>query len=360
VRVVFTVLDALPARHVGPDHTPVLYELAQRGGLARDGALAVMTSATYPNHATFATGAAPQQHGIVSNWIPESGGVVPAWKRGPRVPTLFDACAAARRTSAAVFGDQHLVGVMGATTANSHWPPDGEPPDGARLDAMGYIDDRDTVDQLVDVLDANADLVVAQINGPDTAAHLFGPDADDAFAGYRETDTQLARVREHIAWDDTVWILVSDHDQETVDAGAPVDLQSEIRQRGLDLFALPEGNASLVCGAGALDAQAWLADVDGVAGAEPYALADAALECCLAWTERGRAFGFEGMPTRAGTHGGPRTRAQVAAVTGGHAAVEPLARAVERGPVHAADWAPTIVELLDLELPTATGRSLLG
>ena len=360
MRVVFTVLDALPARHVGPDHTPVLYELAQRGGLARDGALAVMTSATYPNHATFATGTAPQQHGIVSNWIPESGGVVPAWKRGPRVPTLFDACAAARRTSAAVFGDQHLVGVMGATTANSHWPPDGEPPDGARLDAMGYIDDRDTVDQLVDVLDANADLVVAQINGPDTAAHLFGPDADGAFAGYRETDAQLARVREHIAWDETVWILVSDHDQETVDAGAPVDLQSEIRQRGLDLFALPEGNASLVCGAGALDSQQWLTDVGGVSGAEPYALADAALECCLAWTVRGRAFGFEGMPARAGTHGGPRTRAQVAAVTGGHAAVEPLARAVERGPVHAADWAPTIVELLDLELPTATGRSLLG
>ena len=57
MRVVFTVLDALPARHVGPDHTPVLFDLAMRGGLARDGALAVMTSATYPNHAPFATGA---------------------------------------------------------------------------------------------------------------------------------------------------------------------------------------------------------------------------------------------------------------------------------------------------------------
>jgi hypothetical protein len=46
-------------------------------------------------------------------------------------------------------------------------------------------------------------------------------------------------------------------------------------------------------------------------------------------------------------------------VTGGHAAVEPLARAVEGGPVHATDWAPTIAELLGLELRTATGRSLL-
>jgi hypothetical protein len=359
VRVVFTVLDALPARHVGAEHTPVLYDLASHGGLARDGARAVMTSATYPNHATFATGAEPRQHGIVSNWIPESSGVVPAWKRGPLVPTLFDACAAGRRTSAAVFGDQHLVGVMGATKADSHWPPDGKPPDGARLDAMGYIDDRDTVEQLVGVLDAGPDLLVAQINGPDTAAHLFGPDADGALAGYRETDALLADVRDHIAWDDTVWIIVSDHDQETVDADAPVDLQGEIRARGLELFALPEGNASLVCGAGALDAQQWLAAVEGVAGAEPFTLTDASLECCLAWTERGRAFGFEGAPTRAGTHGGPRTRAQVAAVTGGHAAVEPLARALEAGSVHATDWAPTIAELLALELGTATGRSLL-
>jgi arylsulfatase A-like enzyme len=360
VRVLFTVLDALPARHVSAEHTPVLYDLASRGGLARDGALAVMTSATYPNHATFATGAAPQQHGIVSNWIPESGGVVPAWKRGPGVPTLFDACATARRTSAAVFGDQHLVGVMGAAKANSHWPPSGKPPDDARLDAMGYIDDRDTVEQLVDVLDAGADLVVTQINGPDTAAHLFGPDSDDAFAGYRDTDALLAEVRDHIVWDDTVWVLVSDHDQETVDPDAPVDLQGEIRTRGLDLFALPEGNASLVCGVGALDARQWLAEIDGVAGTEPFVLTDGALECCLAWTERGRAFGYEGAPTRAGTHGGPRTRAQVAAVTGGHAAVEPLARAVEVGPVHAADWAPTIAALLGLDLPAATGRSLLS
>ena len=51
---------------------------------------------------------------------------------------------------------------------------------------------------------------------------------------------------------------------------------------------------------------------------------------------------------------------KVAAVSGGHAAVGPLGRAVERGPVNAADWAPTIAQLLDLDLPTATGRSLLG
>ncbi len=360
MRVVFTVLDALPPRHVGADHTPVLHGLARSGGWAVGGARAVMTSATYPNHATFSTGAAPSDHGVVSNWVPEPGRVVPSWKLGPRVPTLFDACRAGGRTSAAVLGDQHLVGVMGAEVADRHWPPGGQPPEGTRLDAMGYADDRDTVVEIVDALDAAPDLVISHLNGPDTFAHLFGPDSEGALAGYRETDALLAVMREHIMWDDTVWILVSDHDQETVVVREPVDLQAEINRRGLALFALPEGNASLVCGDGAIRARHWLDDVDGVAGSARFALADDRLECCLVWAQPGRAFGYTGDQTRMGTHGGPRTRGQVAVVAGGHPAVEHLARAVDEAPVLAADWAPTIAALLDVPLPSATGRALLG
>ena len=209
---------------------------------------------------------------------------------------------------------------MGATTADRHWPPDGAPPDGTRLDAMGYVDDRDTVLQIVDALDAAPDLLVSHLNGPDTAAHLYGPDSDGALAGYRDTDAVLAVMREHIDWDETVWILVSDHDQENVTVREPVDLQAEIGRRGLELFALPEGSASLVCGEGAEQARAWLTDVDGVAGTASFTLASTsdALECCLVWSEPGRAFGFTGEETRLGTHGGPRTRAQVAVVAGGH------------------------------------------
>jgi arylsulfatase A-like enzyme len=356
--VVFTVLDALPARHVSAQHTPVLHELASGGGWVRDGARAVMTSATYPNHATFATGTVPTDHGIVTNWVPEVGRVVPAWKRGPSVPTLFDAARAAGRASAAVLGDQHLVGVMGATAADAHWPPNGVPPDGTRLDAMGYADDRDTAVEIVAALESDAELVVAHLNGPDTYAHLFGPDSEDALAGYHDTDALLAVMREHLSWDDTVWIIASDHDQEPVHEREPVDLQGEAERRGLPLFALPEGSASLVCGDGALDADRWLREVDGVEGTEPFPLAGG-LDCLLAWCAPGRAFGFGDTPTRQGTHGGPRTCAQVAVVAGGHDAAGALANAVERGVVGAADWAPTIAALLELDLPTASGRVLV-
>ena len=82
----------------------------------------------------------------------------------------------------------------------------------------------------------------------------------------------------------------------------------------------------MVCGDGALDAARWLPEVDGVEGTAPFHLADAELEACLAWCVPGRTFGFRELPTEPGTHGSPRTRTQVAVVTGGHPAAARLAR----------------------------------
>ena len=116
----------------------------------------------------------------------------------------------------------------------------------------------------------------------------------------------------------------------------------------------------MVCGDGAHDARRWLTEVDGVEGTAPFPVADPESRVLPGVVGApGRAFGFEEMGTELGTHGGPRTRSQVAVVTGGHPAVRPLAGALADRPVTAADWAPTVAALLDLDLPTATGRSLL-
>jgi Type I phosphodiesterase / nucleotide pyrophosphatase len=360
VKVVFTVLDALPARHVGEAHTPVLTALAREAGTEPGTARAVMTAATYPNHATFATGARPRDHGIVTNYVPHTGGLTPAWELGPAVPTLFDACRAAGRSSAAVVGDQCLIGVMGARRADTHWPPNGEIPPGARRDAHDYIHDADTVVELLAAIDARPDLVVSQLNASDTAAHVHGPDSDPALGAYRETDARLAIVRDHLDWNDTVWIVVSDHDQETVVDPEPVDLRADFARRGVDLFALPEGSATVVCGDGAVEAARWLPEVDGVEGTAPLHLADPGLDACLAWCVPGRTFGFAELATEPGTHGSPRTRTQVAVVTGGHPLVPRLARAAAARRVSAVDWAPTIAALLALHLPHACGRSLIA
>ena len=359
MKVVFTVLDALPARHVGERHTPVLTALAHEAGAAPGQGRAVMTAATYPNHATFATGARPQEHGIGTNYVPRTGGFTPAWELGPAVPTLFDACRDTGRSSRAVVGDQCLIGVMGARVADAHWPPNGEMPADARRDAHDYIDDADTIVELLRAVDARPDLVVSQLNAPDTAAHVHGPDSDAALTAYRETDALLASVRAHLDWHDTVWIIVSDHDQETVVDREPLDLRPAFARRGVDLFALPEGSATVVCGEGARDAAQWLLEVEGVEGTAPFHLADAGLEACLAWCVPGRTFGFQELPTEPGTHGGPRTRTQVAVVTGGHPAAARLASRTSTRTVSAVDWAPTIATMLELELPHASGRSML-
>ena len=107
---------------------------------------------------------------------------------GRRAPTVFDVAARAGMSSAAVLGDHHLVGAMGAAAADSCWPADGRFGPDVRRDALDYADDAATAEQIAAVLERPPDLVVAQLNGPDTAAHLYGPDSAEAFEAYHYTD----------------------------------------------------------------------------------------------------------------------------------------------------------------------------
>src|SRR6476619_4552439 len=102
VKVVLLVLDAQPHRHVSAEVTPVLAGLVAEGGAAPSGGRAVLTSATYPNHASFATGTDAVGHGLYANHVVRDGRVRRAYDVGPSAPTLFDACRDARRTAVAV------------------------------------------------------------------------------------------------------------------------------------------------------------------------------------------------------------------------------------------------------------------
>src|SRR5204863_230648 len=98
----------------------------------------------YPNHATFATGVDPTVHRLLANWVVVDGRPLPSNEVGPAVPTIFDACRGAGRTSTAVVGDQHLIGVMGARGADEHWPVNGvgdDPSNGVWLDDVDGVTD---------------------------------------------------------------------------------------------------------------------------------------------------------------------------------------------------------------------------
>jgi hypothetical protein len=253
--------------------------------------------------------------------------------------------------------------VTGAAAAERAWPPGGRQPETVAADAYGYTGDAAVADVLTGVLADPPDLTVAQLNGPDTAAHVHGPDSDAAIAAYRETDAQLGRLREALApvWDELVWIVVSDHDQEQVLPAEPIDLVAAAAEAGLALQVAHEGNAAVLAGPD-LARRHLLAAVDGVEGVGLLPGRDGAGPdgVGLAWARPGRHFAAGGRPLLAGAHGGPRNRAQVAVVAGGHPAVAAIAAGLAAAGVQAADWAPTVAALLELRLPDAGGRSLLG
>jgi hypothetical protein len=329
---------------------PELAELARQGAWCRAGAIGVVPTSTYPNHATFVTGVTPAEHGIIANELPAGEGTVPSWERGVSVPTLFDSMTAAGRRSAGVFGDHHLVGVTGATAATFHWPTDGVA-DNVACDVLGYAKDEETVARIGQAIDTGAELVVAQLNEPDTAAHLFGPDSDEALDRYRRTDAYLGALVESLRseWDDWVIIVVSDHSQEEVTHPEPIDLRLEAESRGLGGLVFDDGAVAVLAGEMAQRSD-WLAEVTGI---ESVGRLDT--DTVLAFSEGGRWFSSFAYPVR-GVHGTSRTEAQIAVVAGGHPGCRDLAAHLASGRPHSTWWAPAIAQLLDVDAPADLHR----
>ncbi|MGH9018146.1 MAG: alkaline phosphatase family protein [Acidimicrobiales bacterium] len=357
MNVLLLILDGLSPRHVRSDVMPTLSSMAEAGGWNRHGGTAVMPASTYPNHATFVTGVAPGVHGLWSSMVPgpadngDNGDgrapLVEAWNVGPSVPTLFDVCRGAGRSVAAALGDHHLVGAMGAAAADVCWPPGGELPADVARDALDYADDQATAAEIAAAAGRRPDLVVAQINGPDTAAHLYGPDSDAALEAYRYTDRAVDTVRQELArrWEEWVVLVVSDHSQEAAGDEA-IDLEREMADRGVGGRIILDGSAAVITGEGGRDPR-WLDEVDAIVGVEP--LAD---DTVVVWGRPGSTFGPHpwGIP---GIHGSPRTTPQVAVVSGGHDAVPALVEWVEASPPPATSWARVVSRLL--QLPTLGG-----
>jgi len=323
----FLILDAFDPSRLSPRLTPNLWRWANTDGAVAGAGLSVMASCTYPNHASFITGVGPEIHSIYANHVIRNGDVRGAWEVGPGVPTLFDRLS--HLETAAVLGDHHLVGVMGATSATRHWPPGGDVTTVEQLDLLGYPDDSAVLPRLVGEIETEAGLVIGYFGSIDTFSHVYGPGSDEAIDAYRRIDQRIGEIDDALraGWDDTVLIVVSDHVQDTVD-GPGIDLRSHL---GDDLIVVDEGSAALV---GGLAGPEVLSEIDGVEGWE--LLPDGNV---LTWCDVGRYFGPFESPILLGAHGGAHTRDQLALVSGGHPGRRELASAVAAGPVSPTFWA---------------------
>lgn len=324
----------------------------EQGARHAAGGRAVLSTATYPNHATFITGALPEAHGVVTNQVWDGTRFVCSSEIGPSSETLFAAARRAGVSTSAVLGDQKLVGVMGAAAADCHWPPQGQLPEGALLDEFRYAADAAVLGAIGETSALEADLAVVHLNDPDTACHIFGPDSEEARMRFHATDAAFGQLLELLApqWDETIVFVVSDHDQETMLGEPALDLAAMLTDRGLPGQVACEGTTAQVVHGPTLDELLALPGVEGAAASGSAR--------CLVWGAPGTALGAVDWRLKGG-HGSPRTDTQVAVVGGGHPLVGPLGERLRaRRPV-ATDWAPTMAALFGFALTDATGTALL-
>lgn len=336
-RVVFVVLDAFPYGYVDPTATATLAGLRSEGTHVVEGGRAVLSASTYPNHASFVTGVDPVDHGILTSNALTDTGFEKAHRIGPTAPTWFDECATADRRAVAVFGDQYLIGVCGALAADAHWPPDGRLPEGTQEGELGYGADTAVASAIDSVRPTDADFVMIQLDEVDTARHLYGSDSDEAMDQCRSTDAALGQVLERFRpdWDETVVIVVSDHDNEPV-SGEVFDLESVVAKLWPEAQVHHDGTSALVVG-DVPDAK--LLELDGVSGLERLSARHT-----IVWGEPGSQYGVDwGLK---GHHGSPRTARQLVVIGGGHTSVPEVATWADAERPVATDWAPVVRSLL--------------
>ena len=309
-----------------PEVMPTLTGWAAGGLVRPEGATSVMCSSTYPNFASIVTGKLPLEHGIMTNQVVVDGATLPASALGPRAPTFLDG------ECEVVVGDQHLIGVTAAQTAGRHWPPDGLVPDETDLDLFGYVTDREVITRVIEALDRRPDVIFAQLNSPDTIAHVCGPDSVEAIESYRELDESLAVIGSAIRWDQDLVLVTSDHDQETIDPTQRIDLHTVAREHGLDLAVVDEGTAAMLVGQSAIQ-PAWVENIQGVESWVQVTPDVAFVFSLPAWW-----FADPDLPDLRGAHGGPRTKATVAVATGAEALLTQIASRFLAARLGAEDW----------------------
>ena len=341
MKIVFLVIDALPNDLVGDEWTPNLWEMVKNGGWNSKGGKAVLSTATYPNHATFITGRSPASHGIFVNKVWDGKKFRIASDIGPQGDTLFKATTRKGISSSAIVGDHHLIGVIGAENASFHWPPQGKRAD-VELDEFRYATNT-AVLNAIDQFDAlSADFAFLHLNEPDTVCHIHGPDDDETKIRVKRTDEVLGGLIDRLQpdWEDTIIIVVSDHDQElVVDWG--FDLAESLNSRGLPGLVEYEGTSAIILNGPSLKEVLQIPEIEGAISLDH--------DHTYVWGKPGHVFGpwVDGL---FGSHGSPRCDTQVAVVGGGHKQAQRIAKMISNNKPNAQDWAQHINHLLNLDL----------
>ena len=348
MRVLWVVIDALCVDKVTPELMPTLCELGADGWSGS--ALGVLPATTYPNHATLVTGAAPSRHGLYANEVLVDREWVAAGSVGPSVPTVFEHLGTKGVTTAAVFGDQNLVGVCAAQRASGHWPSGGVAPEGVPLGPTGYAADSATLAAALEMDLGDHGFAMVQLDENDAVSHVHGPDSPEARRHASAVDAVLGELLEPYrpVWSDTVVVVVSDHSQERVEHSCAEAFAEACSSE----FGDPAGDGET----------GWYTDGTCAVVRTTASASDGvrrrleAIEVLSEVTETAPGvFCVSGGPGvllgldwgQRGDHGASRCRTQVAVLGGGHGAVASLAGRLGASPIDSRSWAPLTLSLFE-------------
>jgi hypothetical protein len=340
-RVAIIVLDGFGPEFVSPERTPGILRAAQSGAIAPAGGLADLVASTGPGHATLLTGVPSPVHGVLANRLFDGRGF-PTEDVSVRVPTIIHWAKAAGRSTAIAVSDPDILNTVHGKRADFSWPNPAELADGADQ-TTGYMPDYRTVDVVLDAVRDGYDLIIAQLQQTDTAAHASGIDSPFAREAHRAADHAVEQIAASLTrdWKRSLLIVVSDHRAENVVDTNPVRLAA-----ALDGIAavIEDGSAALVRpiveDLGVVLAQA--RTCPGVAAILPL---DG--EHLVAWSEPGLVFGRDRPITTQASHGNGTTRPCLALVTGGHPLAAEVGARIRRTPPPLHLWAGIAAQVLN-------------
>jgi predicted AlkP superfamily pyrophosphatase or phosphodiesterase len=414
--IVLISLDGFPSWALDDPYLPVptLRRLAARGALAK-GMRPVNPTVTWPNHTTLVSGVTPAKHGVLFNGLLKRDPGVPPrvepWLHRDemvRVKTLYDIAHARGLTTAQV----DWVAIQDAPTVT--WAfPERPPPTGQiaqELVKAGMLSqteletfatrnivwrDRVWTQAAAHIIEKHrANLMMFHLLNLDSTQHRYGPRTHAAMTTMSLLDAQVAEI---VAAVDragliarTTFVVVSDHGFKLVKR--QIRLNAAFMKAGLlkaqdgkvlqsDAYVVPEGGSAIVyvtvpdpTGELLARARKAIAGVEGIDGIiEPADYARFGLPLPTVNNQMGVLFVTpkEGYSFTAavgeevvvdategslGAHGYPATDADLNALF--IASGAGIRQGVSLGVIDNVDVAPTMAELLGLNLPNVDGKVL--
>ena len=414
--IVLISLDGFPSWALDDPYLPVptLRRLAARGALAK-AMRPVNPTVTWPNHTTLVTGVTPAKHGVLFNGLLKRDPGVPPrvepWLHRDemvRVKTLYDIAHAGGLTTAQV----DWVAIQDAPTVTWAFPerPPPASPIAQDLVKAGVLSqteletfatrnivwrDRIWTQAAAHIIEKHRpNLMMFHLLNLDSTQHRYGPRTHAAMTTMSLLDSQVAEIAAAVdragLTARTTIVVVSDHGFKLVKR--QIRLNAAFMKAGLlrvqdgkvlqsDAYVVPEGGSAIVyltvpdpTGELLARARKVIAGVEGIDGIiEPADYARFGLPLPTVNNQMGALFVTpkEGYSFTAavgeevvvdategslGAHGYPATDADLSALF--IASGAGIRQGVALGVIDNVDAAPTMAELLGLNLPNVDGKVL--